>query len=102
MGNWLFYAGPENYLGADGERSLGTETVLWSGAPGGRKGDLAALYRRSLTKVSVEQLREMTGMTVQRAREVKRYSACMADRFWRPTSIQRLVQWLRCGTSMHD
>jgi hypothetical protein len=72
MGNWLFYAGPENYLGADGERSLGTETVLWSGAPGGRKGDLAALYRRSLTKVSVEQLREMTGMTVQRAREVKR------------------------------
>jgi len=72
MGYWLFYAGPENYLGADGVRRLGTETALWSGAPGGRKGDLAALYPRSLTKVSVEQLREMTGMTVQRAQEVKR------------------------------
>jgi predicted RNA-binding protein with PUA-like domain len=71
MAYWLFYSGPENYLSAEGERNFAAETGLWSGAPGVRNGDLAVLYRRSLTKVSVGQMREMTGMSLQRAREVK-------------------------------
>jgi hypothetical protein len=72
MAYWLFYSGPENYLSAEGERNFASEIGLWSGVPGVRKGDLALLYRRSLTKVSVGQMREMTGMSLQRARVVKR------------------------------
>jgi hypothetical protein len=71
MGHWLFYAGPENYLCAHGERNFAAEEGLWSGASGVRNGDLAALYRKSLSKVSIEQMRELTGMSLQLAAEVK-------------------------------
>jgi hypothetical protein len=72
MGYWLFYAGPENYLCELGERDFATGEYLWSGAPGVREGDLAALYRTSLSKLGAEQMRELTGMSLQLATEVKR------------------------------
>jgi hypothetical protein len=71
MGYWLFYAGPENYLSERGERDFTAEQGLWSGAPSVREGDLAALYRKSLSKLSVEQMSELTGMSRQLATEVK-------------------------------
>ena len=71
MGYWLFYAGPENYLFANGERDFAAEEGLWSGAPGVREGDLAMLYRKSMSKVSVEDMTEFLGMSVEVATEVK-------------------------------
>lgn len=72
MGHWLFYAGPESCLCAQGERDFVGEEGLWSGAPGVREGDLAVLYRKSLLKVSLEEAVEMTGMSLHLAAEVKR------------------------------
>jgi hypothetical protein len=51
MKYWLFYAGPENYLSEDGERQF-TGELVWSSAPEVSPGDLALLYRRSLSKVT--------------------------------------------------
>ena len=54
MGYWLFYAGPENYLCEQGERDFTAGEMIWSGAPGVRPGDLAALYRTSLSRLDIE------------------------------------------------
>src|SRR4030095_8217005 len=74
MSYWLFYAGAENYLCEHGERDFSAEEVRWSGAPGVRKGDLAALYRKSLSKLNAEQICDLTGMSLPLAAGVKQRS----------------------------
>jgi hypothetical protein len=69
MAHWLFYAGPENYLSASGERDVTGMEGLWSGAPDVREGDVAVLYRRSLSRWTGAQMRELTGMSLERAQE---------------------------------
>lgn len=71
MAHRLFYAGPENYLSASGERDFAAVEGLWSGAPGVREGDLAVLYRRSLSRWSAEQMSELTGMSLELAQELR-------------------------------
>ena len=71
MKYWLFYAGPENYLSEDGERNF-TGELVWSSAPEISPGDLALLYRRSLSKVTVQMMVEGTGMPVETAEAIKR------------------------------
>jgi hypothetical protein len=71
MAHWLFYAGPENYLGASGERDFAAADGLWSGAAGVRECDLAVLYRRSLSRWSAEQMSELTGMSPEQARGLR-------------------------------
>jgi len=71
MKYWLFYAGPENYLSEDGERQF-TGELVWSSAPEVSPGDLALLYRRSLSKVTVQMMVEGTGMPVEIAEVIKR------------------------------
>jgi hypothetical protein len=45
---WLFYAGPENYLDAGGERDFAASECVWSCSPDVAVGDVALLYRRAL------------------------------------------------------
>jgi len=71
MKYWLFYAGPENYLPEDGERNF-TGELVWSSAPEVSPGDLALLYRRSLSKVTVQMMVEGTGMPVETADAIRR------------------------------
>jgi len=72
MGYWLFYAGPENYLCERGERDFANEEGPWSGAVGVRAGDVAVLYRKLLSKLTAQQISELTGMSLQLAAEIKR------------------------------
>lgn len=51
--------------------SFVAEEGLWSGAPGVCEGDLAVLYRKSMSRVSVEEMTELAGMRPQLAAEVK-------------------------------
>lgn len=71
MTPWLFYAGPENYLDRTGLRTFTRRDSVWSCEPETAPGDLALLYRRSLSAVSVKQLVELLGMSLDAARAVK-------------------------------
>ena len=59
---WLFYARPEAWLDASGERRF-EEIMLWSCEKGTRVGDLALLYRISLDRIKVDQMVSHLGMT---------------------------------------
>jgi predicted RNA-binding protein with PUA-like domain len=72
MRYWLFYAGPENYLSEQGERDFAQGEWEWSGVPEVSKGDLALLYRKSVTRISAKALVELVGMPIETAHELKR------------------------------
>ena len=67
---WLFYSGPENYLDKHGERDLTSGRFLWSCAKGTAKGDLALLYRRSLTGASIKEMINEGLISQRRAEEL--------------------------------
>jgi len=95
MKYWLFYAGPENYLSEDGERQF-TGELVWSSAPEVSPGDLALLYRRSLSKVTVQMMVEGTGMPVETAEAIKRQGiGSDIAALWRVTSgnLGLLHEW---------
>ena len=70
---WLLYAGPENYLCADGIRDFSAMEVQWSGAPGMKRGDRALLYRKSMKKFTLQELSVMSDLSLERAMELKRH-----------------------------
>ena len=67
---WLFYSGPENYRDKHGERDLTSGRFLWSCAKGTAKGDLALLYRRSLTGASIKEMINEGLISQRRAEEL--------------------------------
>lgn len=68
---WLFYSGPENYLDKHGERDFTSGRFLWSCAKGTAKGDLALLYRRSLTRASAKDMVSEGLISEKKAEELK-------------------------------
>jgi hypothetical protein len=71
MRYWLFYAGPENYLVATGERDSSREELLWSAAPEVAPRDLALLYRTSVSRLSVNEMVRLAGMSTDVAKQLK-------------------------------
>ncbi len=72
MRYWLFYAGPENYLSDQGERDFSNTEWVWSGPREATQGDLALLYRKSLSRLSANEMAQSTGMPMEKAEELKR------------------------------
>lgn len=70
--HWLFYAGPENYLSERGEIDFNRGKWHWSASPEVAMGDLVLLYRRSMARLTVDAIVEMTGMPERTAQELKR------------------------------
>ena len=68
---WLFYAGPENYLDANGERGYPNE-IFWSCEPGTCKGDIILLYRKSINNLNVDALIDRFKMTKEVAQDIKK------------------------------
>jgi hypothetical protein len=87
MSAWLFYAGPENYLDASGEVEFAHE-VVWSAAPDVKIGDTVLLYRRTLGKLTAEQLARGTNMPLGLAEALRR-SGIGSDlaALWKVTSL---------------
>ena len=71
MRAWLFYAGPENYLDSRGEVEFARELV-WSAVPQVNIGDRALLYRRSLGKLTAEQLARYANMPLPLAQTLRK------------------------------
>jgi hypothetical protein len=95
MNHWLFYAGPENFLDRTGVRQFAGHW-RWSCTPDVESGDLAILYRRSLTKLSVAAMVEAFGMTTDVAQAVKSQSiGSDLAAVWRVTSgnLGPLHEW---------
>ncbi len=73
MKRWLFYAGPENYLDSRGERDFAdtTREWEWSAEPEVSKGDVVLLYRKSLSKVSIDTIVRLTGIPKEKAQGLR-------------------------------
>ncbi len=73
MKRWLFYAGPENYLDSRGERDFAdtTREWEWSAEPEVSKGDVGLLYRKSLSKVSIDTIGRLTGIPKEKAQGLR-------------------------------
>ena len=86
---WLFYARPEAWLDASGERHF-EEIMLWSCEKGTRVGDLALLYRISLDRVKVDEMISHLGMNRKVAKRLKA-SELGKDipLIWKITSVRR-------------
>ena len=86
---WLFYARPEAWLDAGGERHF-AESMLWSCENGTRVGDLALLYRISLDRIKVDHIVSHLGMNRKVAERLKA-SELGKDipLIWKVTSVRR-------------
>jgi len=100
---WLFYARPEAWLDASGERHF-EEIMLWSCEKGTRVGDLALLYRISLDRIKVDQMVSHLGMKREMAERIK-VSALGKDipLIWRVTSVRSrfLLCWWPWAAGCH-
>ena len=68
----MFYAGPENYMAPDGLIDFTGREFTWSCVPDVASGDFALMYRKGLGKVSLSDIRRLTGVTAERAKTIKR------------------------------